>query len=451
MNTELDSVPRRTEEGAAWPRVLIIGGGFAGLEAAKALADAPVRVTLIDRRNHHLFQPLLYQVATAALAPAQIAAPLRQVLAGQRNAEVFLADAKHINLAHRRVVTDDLVFDYDYLIVATGARHSYFGHDEWEQHAPGLKQMSDALEIRQRFLAAFEVAEKATDEAVRDAAMTFVVVGGGPTGVEMAGAIMEIARFSMTENFRRIDPSKARVILLEGGPRLLPSFPEDLSESARRQLEKIGVEVQLGRRVTGVDADGVIVDGQRLAARTVIWAAGNVASPLLKSMIGIELDRAGRAVVKDDLTLPQHPEVFVLGDAANFSHQGGQPLPGTSPVAMQQGRHAAAVICDRLAGREPRPFHFVDKGSMATIGRAKAVAQLFPTVFRRFHLSGLLAWFGWLFIHLLYLVGFRNKVGVLAEWGWAYLTHYRGSRLITRDLEPGSARPRAIEALKFRS
>lgn len=436
MKTEMETVSSRPENGAAQPRVLIIGGGFAGLEAAKALADAPVRVTLIDRRNHHLFQPLLYQVATAALAPAQIAAPLRQILAGQRNTEVFLADAKHINLAHRKVVTDDLVFDYDYLIVATGARHSYFGHDDWEQHAPGLKQMDDALEIRQRFLAAFELAEKATDEAERAAALTFVVVGAGPTGVEMAGAIMEIARFSMTENFRRIDPSKARVVLLEGGPRVLPSFPEDLSESARRQLEKIGVQVQLNRKVTGVDAEGVLVDGERLAARTVIWAAGNVASPLLKSMgDGVQLDRAGRAIVNRDLSLTDRPEVLVLGDASNFSHQTGQPLPGTSPVAMQQGRHAAAVILDRLAGRESREFRYVDKGSMATIGRAKAVAQLFPTVFRRFHLSGLLAWFGWLFIHLMYLVGFRNKLGVLAEWGWAYLTHYRGSRLITRDVE----------------
>ncbi len=417
------------------PRVVIIGAGFAGIEAAKALAGQPVRVTVLDRRNHHLFQPLLYQVATCALAPAQIAAPIRQVLSKQENAEVLLADAKSIDVPRRRVITDDLVIDYDFLIIATGARHSYFGHDEWEKHAPGLKAMEDALDIRQRFLAAFELAEKATDPAERDAAMTFVVIGGGPTGVEMAGAIMEIARYSMTENFRRIDPAKAKVILLEGSPRVLGAFPEDLSASAKAQLEQIGVDVRVGRQVTGIDAGGVTVGTERIPAHTVIWAAGNVASPLLKTLgAAVELDRAGRALIAPDLTVPGHPELMVLGDAANFSHQDGKPLPGVCPVAIQQGRLAAANILARLEGRAPQSFHYFDRGSMATIGRAKAVAQVFPTVFRKFHLHGLFAWFGWLFIHLLFLVGFRNKLGVLAEWAFAYLLNYRGSRLITRDI-----------------
>ena len=417
------------------PRVVIIGGGFAGLEAAKALRDARVRLTLLDRRNHHLFQPLLYQVATAALGPAQIASPLRQILRGQENVEVLLAEARKIDLDARQIITDDLTFPYDYLIVATGAHHSYFGHAEWEKYAPGLKAMEDALEIRQRFLAAFELAEKATDGDERRAALTFVVVGGGPTGVEMAGAIMEIARFSMTENFRRIDPSKARVILVEGADRLLGAFPEDLSASARTQLEGMGVEVRTGVAVTNVDADGVMVGEDRINALTVIWAAGNVASRLLKAIVpAIALDRAGRAIINEDLSIPGHPEVMILGDAANFSHQGGQPLPGLSPVAMQQGRHAAANIEAMLQGGAARPFCYFDKGSMATIGKARAVAQVFPTIFKHLHLTGLMAWFAWLFVHLTFLIGFRNKVGVLFEWSLAYLFNYRGSRLITRDV-----------------
>ena len=419
----------------ARPRVVIIGGGFAGLEAAKELADVPVRVILLDRRNHHLFQPLLYQVATAALAPAQIAAPLRQVLRGQENVEVLLAEAKQIDLDARRIVTDDLTFPYDFLIVATGAHHSYFGHPEWEKFAPGLKAMEDALEIRQRFLAAFELAEKATDEDERRAALTFVVVGGGPTGVEMAGAIMEIARFSMTENFRRIDPTKARVILVEGSDRVLGAFPEDLSASARTQLEELGVEVRTGGQVTRVDEEGVVIGAERIDARTVIWAAGNVASPLLQAMVPpIALDRAGRAIVNEDLSVPGHPEVMVLGDAANFSHQGGRPLPGLSPVAMQQGKHAVTNIQAMLKGYPTSPFHYFDKGIMATIGKARAVAEVFPTIFKKLHFTGLMAWFAWLFVHLAFLIGFRNKVGVLFEWSIAYLFNYRGARLITRDI-----------------
>ncbi len=417
------------------PRVVIIGGGFAGLNAAKALRDAEVRITLLDRRNHHLFQPLLYQVATAALAPAQIASPLRQVLRGQDNVEVLLAEAREIDLVARRILTDDLTFSYDYLIVATGAHHSYFGHPEWEKFAPGLKAMEDALDIRQRFLAAFELAEKAEDEEDRRAALTFVVVGGGPTGVEMAGAIMEIARFSMTENFRRIDPSKARVVLVEGSDRILGAFPEDLSQSARSQLESLGVEVRTGTAVTNVDEDGVVVGEERINARTVIWAAGNMASPLLKAMApAIPLDRSGRAIVNEDLSVPGHPEVMILGDAANFSHQGGKPLPGLSPVAMQQGRQAAANIEAMVKGYPGSAFRYFDKGSMATIGKARAVAQIFPTIFKNVHLSGLLAWMAWLLVHLTFLIGFRNKVGVLFEWALAYIFNYRGSRLITRDV-----------------
>lgn len=435
MPTLSDSGPFGRSGDDARPGVVVIGGGFAGLDAVKELADAPVRITLLDRRNHHLFQPLLYQVATAALAPAQIASPLRQVLRGQENVEVILAEAKQIDLKGRRVVTDDLTFPYDYLIVATGAHHSYFGHPEWEKFAPGLKAMEDALEIRQRFLAAFELAEKATDADERRAALTFVVVGGGPTGVEMAGAIMEIARFSMTENFRRIDPAKARVILVEGSDRVLGAFPEDLSASARTQLEDLGVEVHVGAQVTNVDEDGVVVGSERIFARTVIWAAGNMASPVLRAMQPpVALDRAGRAIVNVDLSVPGYPEVMVLGDAANFSHQGGQPLPGLSPVAMQQGKCAAANVLALLRGYPTQPFHYFDKGSMATIGKARAVAQVFPTIFKKLHLTGLLAWFAWLFVHLTFLIGFRNKVGVLFEWSLAYLTNYRGSRLITRDI-----------------
>ncbi len=416
------------------PHIVIVGGGFAGLEAAKALRHVEARVTVLDRRNHHLFQPLLYQVATCALAPAQIAAPIRAVLRGQENAEVFLAEVRRVDLLTRTVETDDVTFTYDYLVLATGARHSYFGHDEWERHAPGLKGMEDALEIRQRMLAAFELAEKAMDAAEREAALTFVIVGAGPTGVEMAGAIMEIARQSMTEDFRRIDPSKAKVILLEAGSRVLAAFPEDLSESGRRQLCEIGVDVRTGQQVTQVDEFGVVAGGARIDSRTVIWAAGNMASPLLKALEpAVPLDRSGRALVEADLSLPGHPEVMVLGDAANFP-QGGAPLPALCPVAMQQGRHAAANIIEQIAGRPVRLFHYFDKGSMATIGRAKAVAQVFPTIFKKFHLNGLLAWFAWLFIHLMYLVGFRNKLGVFVEWGWAYLANYRGSRLITRDI-----------------
>jgi NADH dehydrogenase len=411
------------------PQVIIIGAGFGGLEAAKKLACKDVRLTIIDRTNYHLFQPLLYQVATAALSPADIAAPIRGILSKCRNVEVVLAEVESVDVETRKVKTKDRVFDYDYLIIATGARHSYFGHDEWEKLAPGLKSLEDAVELRRRILLAFEFAEKTTDEAERNAAMTFVVIGGGPTGVEMAGAIAEISRYTLAKDFRHIDPSKAQVILIEGNPRLLVAYPPDLSESAKKQLAELGVDVRTGARVTDITESGVKLDGEFIPCRVKIWAAGNTASFVGKTLI-TPVDRVGRVIVNDDLTIPGHPEVQVIGDLANFSHQTGEPLPGVSPVAMQQGRHAARNILRMIRGRNPRPFHYFDKGSMATIGRNKAVADL-----KFFHLSGLFAWLAWLFVHIIFLVGFRNRLLVLIQWAWAYLSFDKGARLITRNFQ----------------
>ncbi len=411
------------------PQVIIIGAGFGGLEAAKKLACKDVRLTIIDRTNYHLFQPLLYQVATAALSPADIAAPIRGILSKCRNVEVVLAEVESVDVETRKVKTKDRVFDYDYLIIATGARHSYFGHDEWEKLAPGLKSLEDAVELRRRILLAFEFAEKTTDEAERNAAMTFVVIGGGPTGVEMAGAIAEISRYTLAKDFRHIDPSKAQVILIEGNPRLLAAYPPDLSESAKKQLAELGVDVRTGARVTDITESGVKLDGEFIPCRVKIWAAGNTASFVGKTLI-TPVDRVGRVIVNDDLTIPGHPEVQVIGDLANFSHQTGEPLPGVSPVAMQQGRHAARNILRMIRGRNPRPFHYFDKGSMATIGRNKAVADL-----KFFHLSGLFAWLAWLFVHIIFLVGFRNRLLVLIQWAWAYLSFDKGARLITRNFQ----------------
>jgi NADH:quinone reductase (non-electrogenic) len=411
------------------PQVIIIGAGFGGLEAAKKLACRDVRLTIIDRTNYHLFQPLLYQVATAALSPADIAAPIRGILSKCRNVEVVLAEVESVNVETRKVKTNDRVFDYDYLIIATGARHSYFGHDEWEKLAPGLKSLEDAVELRRRILLAFEFAEKTTDEAERQAAMTFVVIGGGPTGVEMAGAIAEISRYTLSRDFRHIDPSKARVILIEGNPHLLGAYPLDLSESARKQLVELGVDVRTGARVTDITESGVKLDGEFIPCRVKIWAAGNTASFVGKTLIA-PVDRVGRVIVNDDLTIPGHPEVQVIGDLANFSHQTGEPLPGVSPVAMQQGRHAARNILRMMHGKQPRPFHYFDKGSISTIGRNKAVADL-----KFFHLSGLFAWLAWLFVHIIFLVGFRNRLLVLIQWAWAYLTFDKGARLITRNFQ----------------
>jgi len=406
------------------PRVMIIGGGFGGLEAAKALRKTNVRVTLLDRQNHHLFQPLLYQVATAALSPADIAEPLRHILRRQENVEVILGEAARIDVDHKKVVTTEGSIDYDYLILATGARHSYFGKDQWEKFAPGLKSLDDALEIRRRMLLAFEIAEKTGDDAVRRAAMTFVVVGGGPTGMEMAGAIAEIARVTLVKDFRHIDSSQARVLLVENAPRLIPQFTEDLSESARRQLRDIGVEVRLGQLVENVTGEGVTLKGgEVIPARTVIWAAGNAASPL-GATLGVPLDRQGRVIVKEDCSIPGHPEVFVIGDLAHFG--GDTPLPGLSPVAMQQGRHVAAQIKSLLAGGWTQRFEYLDKGTMATIGRNKAVVDAGVMRF-----SGRLAWLAWLFVHILFLISFRNKLLVFMNWAYAYFTYGRGARLIT--------------------
>jgi NADH dehydrogenase len=411
------------------PQVIIIGAGFGGLEAAKKLACKDVRLTVIDRTNYHLFQPLLYQVATAALSPADIAAPIRAILSKCKNVEVVLAEVESVDVETRKVKTKDRVFDYDYLILATGARHSYFGHEEWEKLAPGLKSLEDAVELRRRILLAFEFAEKTTDEAERQAAMTFVVIGGGPTGVEMAGAIAEISRYTLAKDFRHIDPSEARVILIEGTPRLLAAYPPDLSESARKQLVELGVDVRTGVRVTGITESGVQLDGEFIPCRVKIWAAGNNASFVGKTLIA-PVDRVGRVIVNDDLTIPGHPEVQVIGDLANFSHQTGEPLPGVSPVAMQQGRQAARNILRMIHGEKPRSFRYFDKGSISTIGRNKAVADL-----KFFHLSGILAWLAWLFVHIIFLVGFRNRLLVLIQWAWAYLTFDKGARLITRNFQ----------------
>ena len=411
------------------PQVIIVGAGFGGLEAAKKLACKDVRLTIIDRTNYHLFQPLLYQVATAALSPADIAAPVRAILSKCKNVEVVLAEVEAVDVEAKKVKTKDRVFDYDYLIIATGARHSYFGHDEWEKLAPGLKSLEDAVELRRRILLAFEFAEKTTDEAERKAAMTFVVIGGGPTGVEMAGAIAEISRYTLAKDFRHIDPSEARVILIEGAPRLLAAYPSDLSESAREQLVQLGVDVRTDTRVTNITEAGVQADGEFIPCRVKIWAAGNTASFVGKTLI-TPVDRVGRVVVNDDLTIPGHPEVQVIGDLANFSHQTGEPLPGVSPVAMQQGRWAARNILRMIRGEKPQPFRYFDKGSMATIGRNKAVADL-----KFFHLSGLPAWLAWLFVHIIFLVGFRNRLLVLIQWAWAYLSFDKGARLITRNFQ----------------
>lgn len=412
------------------PEVVVIGGGFGGLEAVKALKGENVNITLVDRSNHHLFQPLLYQVATAGLVPANIARPLREIFSSQENVEVLLSEVRRIDTEHRKIITEDLVLDYDFLIIATGARHSYFGHEEWEKFAPGLKNLSDAVEIRKRMLVAFEIAEKAIDQSERDAAMTFVVVGGGPTGVEMAGAICEIARHTMSKDFRHIDSAKAKVILIEGSPHILAAYPPDLQAKGKKQLEQIGVEVHEGIAVTNVTAEGVeIKGGQFIPARTVIWAAGNAASPLGKTL-NVPLDKAGRVVVNEDLTIPGHPEVQVIGDMANFSWQTGKPLPGVSPTAMQMGRHAARSILETLAGGQPMKFHYWDKGTLATIGRNKAVGDL-----NFMHVSGFVAWLLWAGIHIFYLVGYRNRFAVMGEWFWNYVTFYRGSRLITGTQE----------------
>jgi NADH:ubiquinone reductase (H+-translocating) len=411
------------------PHIVIIGGGFGGLSAAKRLRRENVQVTLLDRKNHHVFQPLLYQVATATLSPGDIAAPIRWILRRVRNARVLMGEARRIDVNARRVeLADGGALDYDYLIVASGSRHAYFGHGEWETDAPGLKTLEDAIAIRRRILVAFERAERETDPARQRELLTFVLVGGGPTGVELAGTLAEIARQTLRDEFRSIDTSRARIVLIEGGPSILATFPEPLRLAAKRSLEKLGVEVREHTVVTSVDAHGVTcANGERLDAGTVVWAAGVAASPLAATL-GVPTDRAGRVIVEPDLSIPGHPEVFVVGDAATFLHEGGKPLPGVAQTAMQGATHAAGNIM-RLIRRQPTvPFVYKNLGNMAIVGRGSAVADL---PWARF--SGLIGWLSWLFLHIVMLIGFRNRVVVLFEWAMAYVTFQRGARLITEE------------------
>jgi NADH dehydrogenase len=415
-------------------RVVIIGGGFGGLYVAKALGRALVSVTLVDRRNFHLFQPLLYQVATGGLSPGEIASPLRVVLRNNRNTEVLLGEVIDLDVANHRVILRDGEIPFDTLIVATGATHHYFGNDQWEAVAPGLKTIENATEIRSRLLMAFERAEREEDPAERRAWLNFVIVGAGPTGVELAGALGEIANDTLRRDFRHIDPREAAILLVEGEPRVLPTFPPDLSAKAERQLIALGVRSLTSARVTAIDADGVTVSlngcEERIATHTVLWAAGVRASRLGKVLgerAGAPLDRAGRVIVEPDLRIPGNPGIFVIGDLATFTHQGGKPLPGVAPVAMQQGRYVARLIQCRLAGREkPAAFHYFNKGNLATVGRNRAVAE-----FGKLHISGFPAWFTWVFVHLMYLVEFDNRLLVFTEWVYNYVTRNRGARLIT--------------------
>ena len=409
------------------PRVVIVGGGFAGLYLARGLADVAVRLTVVDRTNHHLFQPLLYQVATAALSSPDISSPIRSVLRRQRNTETLLGEVVEVHLAERAIVlADGSRLGYDCLVLAPGARHSYFQHPEWEALAPGLKNLEDAGEIRRRILLAFERAEREEDPVARHGQLTFVVVGGGPTGVELAGAIAEVARFALRRDFRRIDPRDATILLLEAGPRVLPSYPPGLSARAKESLRRLGVTVRTETLVTDIRPGMVHAAGGRIPAETVIWAAGNEASPLLRTL-GTPLDRQGGVVVEPDCSIPGHREVFVLGDAAAYTHQRGfDLLPGICPVAIQQGRYVARAIEADLAGRPRPPFHYRNKGQLAVIGRGRAVADLV-----RLKASGFFAWLLWVFVHIFFLIGFRNRVIVMFEWAWSYITFQRGARVIT--------------------
>jgi NADH dehydrogenase len=415
------------------PHVIIIGAGFGGLTAAQTLKHAPVRITIVDRTNHHLFQPLLYQVAMAGLSPADIASPIRSILRKQKNVSVLLAEATRVDYAEKYVLIRDEEREeklhYDYLVLATGGRTTYFGHDEWADVAPGLKDLDDAVEIRRRVLLAFEGAEKEHDPQRRRELLTFIVVGGGPTGVELAGAIAEIARFVLARDFRSINPHSAEILLLEGGPRILPAFAPDLSESAQRQLNELGVRVRVNAQVTNIDKNGVYLGDELIRAATVIWGAGVQATSFTKSL-GVELDRSGRIIVQPDLSLANHPHIFAIGDMTLF-FQDGKPLPGVSPVAMQMGRLVAHNIQNELAGKPRKNFRYFDKGNMATIGRKAAIAEI-----GSIHLSGFIAWATWLMVHIFFLIGFRNRLAVLFNWAWSYFTYQRGARLITgRRLE----------------
>ena len=416
-------------------QVVIIGGGFGGLSAALRLKRAPVQVTLLDRRNYHLFQPLLYQVATGSLSPANIAEPLRNILKKQKNTRVLLAEATHIDAANRRVILSDGAIDYDTLVVATGSTHQYFGHDEWQKFAPGLKTVEDATAMRRRILLAFEAAEREPDPAKRRAWMTFVIVGGGATGAELAGALGEIANDTLRHNFRGIDPTQASILLVEGAERLLPPYPPRLSEAARRMLIHLGVTVRTGAVVTDIEDRSVTIRAgersEKIPTRTVLWAAGVLGSPLgrcLSEQTGAPIDKAGRVIVEPDLSVRGHPEIFVIGDLANYLHQTGQPLPGVAQPAIQEGKYVAEVIARRLRADETRPFHYFDKGNMATIGRGAAVADL-----HGLELTGLPAWLLWIFIHLLYIVQFQSRLLIMLQWAWLYISFDRSARLITGE------------------
>jgi NADH dehydrogenase len=423
-------------------RVVIIGGGFGGLYTAQALKRAPVNVTLIDKRNFHLFQPLLYQVATGSLSPGEIASPLRSILWRQKNTEVLLAEAYDLDPGRRRVIVNDGEIEYDTLVVATGSQDQYFGNDRWRAFAPGLKTIEEATQIRHKILFAFEAAEREHDPAERKAWLTFVVVGAGPTGVELAGALGEIANDTLRHEFRSIRPEEAQILLLDGSPRVLPPYPESLSHAAERHLIELGVRPRANVRVTDIDENGVTMQGpngeERIAAKTVIWAAGVMPTrfgKVIADRTGVKLDRAGHVLVEPDLTVPGHPEIFVIGDLAG-AMQDGKPLPGLAPVAMQEGRYVARTIERHLRNKTLPPFHYFDKGSLAVIGRAAAVAYFFGG---KIKLSGFLAWLVWLFVHLMYIVEFENRVLVFIQWGFQYLTFNRGARLITgyRQLPQG--------------
>ncbi len=419
-------------------RVVIIGGGFGGLNAARALARADMEVLLIDRTNHHLFQPLLYQVATTALAPSDITAPIRWILRSQKNVTTLLGTVERIDRRDRavRVLGEPDPIHYDYLIVATGTRHAYFGHPEWEKWAPGLKSVEDARRIRKRFLLAFERAEWEEEPAARQALLTFVIVGGGPTGVELAGVLPEMCRFAFRPDFRRIDTAKVRVILLEGGPRILPAFPESLSERAKRDLEKLGVEVRVNTLVTSIGEDGVDVGGEHIRSQSVFWAAGNAASPLGKTL-DVPLDRTGRVLVEPDLSVPGDGRVFVIGDLAAAKRSDGTFVPGVAPAANQMGQHVAKNILAHAAGMASTPFSYLNKGDLATIGRHKAVASFGGG---RLKIAGYFAWYIWLFVHIAYLVGFRNRISVLLQWAYNYIFFERGVRLITETEDASMSR-----------
>ncbi|MBC7692688.1 MAG: NAD(P)/FAD-dependent oxidoreductase [Methylotenera sp.] len=411
------------------PHVVIIGAGFGGLRVARGLRKFPISVTVIDRRNHHLFQPLLYQVATAALSPADIATPVRSVLSDQSDADVMLDEVIGVNPQKKEVLLTGRSVNYDYLVIATGSTHSYFGHDDWEKFAPGLKTIADATNIRQKILLAFEKAEIEPDPVLRKNYLTFIIVGGGPTGVEMAGSIAELAKVALASDFRHIDPKSARIILIEANTRVLATFPESLSANAKKVLQNLGVEVMNGARVEKVDAEGVLVSGKRIFSSTVMWAAGVQASPAGK-WLNAETDRSGRVKVQPDLSVANHPEIFVIGDTAHVLSKKGIPLPGVAPVAMQQGSYVAKLIRSRIAGRPfTEKFTYFNKGNLATIGRASAVCDL-----GKIKLTGFIAWLAWIFVHIFYLIGFRNRVLVLLQWAWSYVTYQRGARLITSEL-----------------